>query len=227
MYPKHKYSVDVFALCYNEEHILQAFIDHYKNYFNANITFWDNESSDNSVNIILANGCTYHSYYSGGKMDEGNLLAIKNQCWKQSKADFVIVCDADEFLEVPTDIDGCTLIKTMGFDMIGEPDSRLGVLNQIYSKYIMFSPKDIQEINYSAGCHYCTPVGKIVQNELHALMLHRKYISEEHIIKRYESYSQRNSETNRMNGYCLHYDMNNANVVHNMFKELREKAQHI
>ena len=89
----------------------------------------------------------------------------------------------------------------------------------------MFSPKDIQEINYTAGCHYCTPVGKIVENELHALMLHRKYISEEHIIKRYQSYSQRNSESNRMKEYGLHYDMNDANVVHNMFQELREKAQ--
>jgi len=225
MYPKHKYSVDVFALCYNEEHILQAFINHYKNNFNANITFWDNESSDNSVNIILANKCTYYSYYSGGKMDEGNLLAIKNQCWKQSKADFVIVCDADEFLEIPTDINGCTLIKTRGFDMIGELDSRLGVYNSIYSKYIMFSPKDIQEINYNAGCHYCNPVGKIVENEIHALMLHRKYISEEHIIKRYKNYSQRNSESNRMNKYCLQYDIYDVNVVHNMFQELKEKAQ--
>jgi excinuclease UvrABC ATPase subunit len=89
----------------------------------------------------------------------------------------------------------------------------------------MFSPKDIQEINYTAGCHNCTPIGKIVENELHALMLHRKYISEEHIIQRYQSYSQRNSESNRMNRYCLHYDINNANVVHNMFQELREKAQ--
>ena len=147
MYPKHKYSVDVFALCYNEEHILQAFINHYKNNFNANITFWDNESSDNSVNIILANGCTYHSYYSGGKMDEGNLLAIKNQCWKKSKADFVIVCDADEFLEIPTDIDGCTLIKTRGFDMIGEPDSRLGVYNSIYSKYIPYNTEYLTTLN--------------------------------------------------------------------------------
>ena len=160
-------------------------------------------------------------------MDEQCLLAIKNQCWKQSQADFVIVCDADEFLEVPTDIEGCTLIKTRGFDMIGEPDSRLGVYNHIYSKYIMFSPKDIKEINYSAGCHYCKPVGRIVENEIHALMLHRKYISEEHIIKRYANYSQRNSEQNRMNGYCLHYDQNNENVVHNMFQELRQKAQYI
>jgi hypothetical protein len=225
MYPKHKYSVDVFALCYNEEHILQAFIDHYKNNFNANITFYDNESSDNSINIIKANGCNYISYYSGGKMDEQCLLAIKNQCWKQSNADFVIVCDTDEFLEVPTDIDGCTIIKTRGFDMVGEFDSRLGVFNQIYSKYIMFSPKHIQEINYSAGCHYCKPVGKIIENEIHALLLHRKYISEEHIKKRYVNYSDRNSEANRINGYCLHYDMNNENVIYNMFQELREKAQ--
>ena len=225
MYPKHKYTVDVFALCYNEEHILQAFIDHYKNHFNANITFWDNESSDNTINIINQNECKFHSYSTDNRFDEITQISIKNNCWKQSKADFVIVCDVDEFLEVPTDIDGCTIIKTRGFDMIGEPDSRLGVYNSIYSKNIMFSPKYIQEINYSAGSHYCTPIGKLVENEIHALMLHRKYISEEHIIRRYQNFSHRNSESNRMNGYCLHYDMNNANVIHNMFQELREKAQ--
>lgn len=225
MYPKEKYSVDVFALCYNEQHILQAFIDHYKNKFNANIIFHDNESTDSSLNIIKNNSCEYYTYSSNGQMDEANLLNIKNNCWKQSKADFVIVCDTDEFLEVPTDIDGCTLIKTRGFDMIGEPDSRLGVFNDIYSKKIMFSPKHIQEINYEAGCHFCTPIGKIVENEIHALMLHRKYISEEHIIKRYKHYSQRNSQSNRLNGFCLHYDLNNENIIHNMFQELRQKAQ--
>jgi hypothetical protein len=225
MYPKHKYSVDVFALCYNEEHILQAFIDHYKNNFNANITFFDNESSDNSLNIIKENGCNYQTYCTDGKMDEISLLAIKNHCWKNSKADFVIVCDTDEFLEIPTDIEGCTIIKTRGFDMIGDTNSRLGVYNEIYSKRIMFSPKHIHQINYSAGCHYCTPEGKIVENEIHALMLHRKYISEEHIINRYQNYSNRNSESNRLNGHCLHYDQNAEYVIHNMFEELRQKAQ--
>lgn len=225
MYPKDKYTIEVFALCYNEEHILQAFIDHYKNNFNATITFYDNESTDNSLSIIKENGCNYISYDSGGTMDEKWLLEIKNNCWKNSKADFVIVCDTDEFLEIPTDIEGCTIIKTRGFDMIGDCDSRLGVFNEIYSKRIMFSPKHIEEINYWAGCHYCSPVGNIVENEVHALMLHRKYISEEHIMKRHQHYSSRNSQYNRQNGYCLQYDRNNENIIYNMFQDLRQNAQ--
>lgn len=225
MYPKDKYSVDVFAICYNEEHILQAFIDHYKNNFNANIKFYDNESSDNSLNIIRENGCDYESFCSNGQMDESFILAIKNNCWKKSNADFVIVCDADEFLEVPSDIEGCTLIKTRGFDMVGGPESRLGVYNQLYSKYLMFSPKHIEQINYNGGCHTCNPIGKIVENEIYALMLHRKYISEKHIIRRYKNYSERNSDLNRMSGYCLHYDRNTENEVNELFDELRKKAQ--
>lgn len=225
MYLKDKYTIEVFALCYNEEHILQAFIDHYKNNFNAAITFYDNESTDNSLNIIKENGCNYISYDSGGTMDEKWLLEIKNNCWKNSKADFVIVCDTDEFLEITTDIEGCTIIKTKGFDMIGEHDSRLGVYSETYSKRIMFSPKHIQEINYTAGSHYCYPVGNIVENEIHALLLHRKYISEEHISKRHQNYSSRNSKSNRDNGYCLQYDQNNASIIYNMFQELRRNAQ--
>lgn len=227
MYPKDKYTVDVFAICYNEEHILQSFIDHYKNNFNANITFYDNESNDNSVNIIRENECNLYSFPTDGKMDELTLIAIKNQCWKKSTADFVIVCDADEFLEVLTDIEGCTMIKTRGFDMIGDIDSRLGVYNQLYSKYIMFSPKHIEQINYNPGCHTCNPIGKIIENETYALLLHRKYISEKHIINRYKKYSQRNSELNRNSGFCLHYDKNTENEVKHMFDELRNTAQQI
>jgi len=225
MYPKDKYTIEVFALCYNEEHILRAFIDHYKNNFNATITFFDNHSTDNSLSIIKENGCNYESYDSDNTMDERYLLQIKNNCWKNSKADFVIVCDTDEFLEIPTDIEGCTIIKTRGFDMIGELDSRLGVYNEIYSKRIMFSPKHIQEINYTAGCHYCSPVGKIVENKVHALMLHRKYISEQHIIDRYQSFSHRNSKYNRDAGFCLHYDQKRESIIGNMFQYLRNNAQ--
>lgn len=227
MFNKDKYSVDVFALCYNEEHILQKFIDHYKDNFNANITFYDNESSDHSVNIIRENKCGFVSYHTGGKMDELSLLAIKNNCWKQSTADYVIVCDTDEFLELKSDIEGCTIIKTKGFDIIGDLDSRMGVYNPIYSKYIMFSPKQINEIKYNAGCHTCNPIGNIVENEIPALLLHRKYISEEHIIKRYHNFSRRNSENNRENGYCLHYDMNSEIVINNMFNEMKKNAQQI
>lgn len=224
MYLKDKFTVEVFALCYNEEHILQAFIDHYKNNFNASITFYDNHSTDNSLNIIKENGCNYYSYDSGGTMDEQWLLEIKNNCWKKSNADFVIVCDTDEFLEIPFDITGCTIIKTKGFDMIGEHDSRLGVFNHLYSKQIMFSPKDIQEINYSAGSHLCNPIGNIIENEIHALMLHRKYISEQHLINRYQNFSNRNSQYNKINGYCTHYNVSSENII-NLFQELRQNAQ--
>ena len=227
LFNKEKYSVDVFALCYNEEHILQKFIDHYKDNFNANITFYDNESSDSSTNIMVDNNCNFVSYYTGGKFDEISQLAIKNQCWKQSTADFVIVCDVDEFLEVNCNIENCTLIKTIGFDMIGNLDSRMGVYNSLYSKYIMFSPKHIKEINYNAGCHTCNPIGSIVENTLPATLLHRKYISEKHIIKRYNNFSKRNSEANRQSGYCLHYDIESNKQIYDMFEEMRKNAIYI
>jgi len=225
MYPKDKYSVEVFALCYNEGHILQAFIDHYKKNFNASIYFFDNESTDSSIEIITRNNCNYTSFSTDNTIDEDIYLSIKNNLWKGSKADFVIVCDTDEFLEIPTDIEGCTVIKTKGFDMIGEPNSRLGVYNEVYSKYIMFSPKYIQEINYSAGCHLCNPEGKIIENEIHAKLLHRKYISEKHIMNKHKEYSMRNSKKNIENNHALHYNIFEQNDVQELFKSLINKAQ--
>jgi hypothetical protein len=225
MYPKHKYKVEVFAICYNEEHIIQAFIDHYKNNFDAKLTFFDNQSTDKTPSIIQKNKCELISFDTNNEIDETNYLRIKNNCWKDSNADYVIVCDVDEFLEIHTDIQDCTLIKTFGFDIVGDLDSRMGVYNELYCKYIMFSPKHIKEINYTAGCHYCNPEGKIIENEIPASMLHRKYISEDYLIKRHQEYSNRNSNRNKESGNALHYDKNSQIEINYLFEELRKKAQ--
>ena len=55
-------------------------------------------STDNSVNIMNEYGVNVIPYDTQGKLEESAFLNIKNNSWKGSDADWVIVCDTDELI---------------------------------------------------------------------------------------------------------------------------------
>jgi hypothetical protein len=217
-------SIDVFAICYNEEVLLPYFIKHYQS-MGANITIYDNYSTDNSVAIIKQAGCTYIPYDSNNQIRDDLYLSIKNECWKKSKADFVIVCDIDEFLEVDFDTSKYTIINTQGYDMLGIPPSRFGVKNDMYSKHIMFRPSEFKQIGYSFGCHKCAPEGNISGSKETANLLHYKYISEEHVYSRHLLYQSRLSDINKKYGWGIEYQTPEEEKIQTKFSELTIKSK--
>lgn len=219
------YTVDVFAICYNEEFMLPHFIKHYKEHFNANITVYDNYSTDRSKEIILEAGCNYVPYDSQSQIRDDIYLQIKNECWKKSKADWVIVCDVDEFLYVDFDIKDYTIINTKGYDMYGGPDSNVGVYNPMSSKHIMFRPDCFEQIGYTAGCHRCNPKARrLMGSREHAILKHRKFISEEYVYGRHKMYAERLSAVNKKYGWGVHYEGVTMDKVKEQFNELRKKC---
>lgn len=219
-------TVEVYAIMYNEEYVLPHFLKHYQNNFNAKITVFDNHSTDNSRQIALDHGCTVKTFDTQGKINEAWYLNIKNQAWKNSKADFVMVIDIDEFLELPFDLDinRFTILNTLGYDMIGEPSSRMGVHNGMFNKKVCFSPKHVKEINYIPGCHTCNPVGNLIYSSP-ATLLHRKYISEEYVLKKHNEYESRLSAFNKERGYGVHYENNTIQSVKEKFEYLWKNAK--
>ncbi len=218
-------SVEVFAICYNEAKLLNKFILHYQDRFDADkITIYDNYSIDGSKEIIEQMGCTYIPYDSGGQIRDDIYLDIKNNCWKNSKADWVIVCDIDEFLEVDFDPSDSTILSVKGFDMVGDLNSRMGVPNKMYSKNIMFKPSEIKEINYLAGCHYSKPEGNIKFSRNVAKLLHRKYISEDYVFERHLMYQERLSDVNKQFGWGIEYQNVERKKIEEKFVELRKNA---
>lgn len=118
--------VHVFSMAHNESHLLPYFVRHYRDRFpTCDITIFDNESTDNTASIGRDLGCEVIPIISGGLVDR-ILLSVKNESWKTSQADWVIVCDVDEFLQLHQvelerlDKDGETIVSTKGFDMVGE-----------------------------------------------------------------------------------------------------------
>lgn len=219
-------NIQVYTITYNEEFILPHFIKHYKEKFNAHITVFDNFSTDRTKEIIVNSDCEYKTYDSAGQIRDDLYLSIKNECWKGSKADFVIVCDADEFLEVNFDYAPYNLIRTQGYDMIGAPPSRLGVKNNMYSKAVMFRPSEYAQIGYAPGCHFFQPQPKnrMVISKETAKLLHYKYISPEYLYERHLMYQSRLSSFNKIYGYGIEYNNVQQDKINTRFNELLKGA---
>lgn len=214
--------IHAFILTWNEQDIIGLVIKHYQKLCDK-ITILDNHSSDHTATIAKDLGCEVQKF--GNKFfDDAENMKIKNECWKRSDADWVIVCDCDEVLLLPrTGVrpsEKATIFKTQGWQIMSEQmpkEDLLEITNGYpfnnYSKNIIFNPKEISEINYNPGSHRCNPVGNVVWSEETLYVLHYKHIGGvERTIKRYKEYSKRMSKNNRKNGWGIHYNQTPARL---------------
>ena len=74
--------ITIYSICYNEQVMMQFFINHYRNLFpNCRIVIYDNYSTDRTEEIALANGCEVIKYDSNNEIRDDLYLEIKNNCW--------------------------------------------------------------------------------------------------------------------------------------------------
>lgn len=221
--------VHLYAVCWNEERILPHFMAHYGPMVD-HFTIYDNGSTDSTLELLATYPhVTVVRTGRGGVFDEGANLRIKNSAWKESagKADFVIVCDMDEFLFHPNlDVllflmkkHGFTVLKPLGFQMVSEKLPAYDgshLLTQLiplgvedshnYSKTVLFDPNLLKEIRFSPGCHRSRPEGRVkVFRSDHARLLHYKYVDREEILRKTRAYRQTFSEESRAKGWGRHY----------------------
>lgn len=224
--------IEAYILVWNEMDILPLVIKHYKKFCDK-IIILDNHSTDGSDKYAESVGCEVRKF--GTKFfDDAENMKVKNECWKGSQADWVIVCDCDEILyysyntglgdDVTHDLpirvfadyheSGCTIFKTQGWQIMSDAmpiNDLLEITNGYrfdnYSKNIIFNPKAIKEINYNPGAHRCNPVGDVVYSQETLYILHYKHIGGiERTIKRYKEYKPRMSPINRKKGWGIHYN---------------------
>src|SRR6185436_1882712 len=137
--------------------------------FCQRIVMHDQYSTDASVHIAKFLGFEIRNFGSANQLNDQWYLDVKNNCWKEDRdtADYVIVCDADEF--ITPDILKGTAPKVRGFNMISDhlPEKdifeiKTGEFSENYSKQAIFSPKYIDEINFVHGCHMNRMQGNII-----------------------------------------------------------------
>ena len=76
-------SFAVYAICWNEEDLLPAFLHHYRHA--DRIVVFDNESSDQSREIVLAAGREARSFSTEGSFNDEVHRLLKNNVWKDSR----------------------------------------------------------------------------------------------------------------------------------------------
>lgn len=227
--------IEVFAICYNEEVMLPYFLNHYCSFCDK-ITIYDNYSTDRSESICKANPFVQViKYDSGNQIRDDIYLQIKNNCWKGSTADWVIICDIDELVygiipgdwhnegaiflydEITDIISNYTVISPDWWEMVGDhvpsgpgqiySDINEGRCHGQKTKCIMFRPDKIREINYHPGCHGIDAVGDVrILHTSEMKILHYKYLSPGYVIERHRIFGERLSAINRQNRWGVQYD---------------------
>jgi hypothetical protein len=160
--------IEVFSVCKNEEELIPYYLKHYEK-FADKITIYDNYSSDNSKSILEKHPLVEVKQFGNPNVfEEDDLVNIRNTCWKNSNADWIIVCDMDELVYANNIKERLSksnyhVIKPYGLDIIKEntENCNLNILendlifrnNSGFCKPVIFNPKYISNITFSAGSH--------------------------------------------------------------------------
>lgn len=237
--------LEVFTQCWNEERFLPYFLRHYTA-FASQITIWDNESTDRSIEIAGSFPNTrILSRDSGGELRDDILRDFKNECWKEvaGTADWVVVVDVDELLHHPSLLaylrecraKGITLPWPTGYEMVSKTfpstsgqvyeEIREGVEDDWYSKPAIFDPGAITEINYIHGAHSCEPIGRVVEDRSPELkLLHYRFLGLEYVLPRFESRRQRQSSVDVQRGLGYHFQKK-PREIKRWFKSIEKQAR--
>jgi hypothetical protein len=189
--------IHVYTFAYNEEALMPYFLRHYGS-FADRIVIHDNGSTDRTRQIAGAHPkVEVRDWDTGGRYDNVALIGLKNHCWKESRgqADWVIVCDFDEFLyhkALPEYLQtlkrsGVKVPKVSGWQMVSDEGPTgdgqlydrifLGASDSTwYGKQIIFDPQ-IEEIRYDLGAHHARPSEPAQPSELN--LLHFRFIGVE------------------------------------------------
>ena len=219
--------IHYYAVCWNEEKML-PFVFDYFGLFVDRFIIYDNGSTDQSIEIVNARHNAKLVHFETEGFDDTVHAQIKNNCWKRSrgKADYVIVCDIDEFayhpdiskylieianqhISIPTPVGYNMYSTTFPLYQKGDDITKLvqtGVPDDGYSKCILFDPHRVVEINYDAGAHICHPWGQIKRGGEYKV-LHYKNLDIEAVLTRTRINAERLSPANREQnlGYAYLY----------------------
>ena len=230
--------INIFLLCFNESVLLPHTVSHYKKQLpSCKITVYDNESTDNSVELAKSLGCNVVSWSSNNILDEDKQTELRNNCWKDVERGWIIVADMDEFVCVTEpDLEnelkqGTTILKIKGVDMIGESNKvdlcdiqlqqlRKYVDNFMENKCLCFYRESIIDMRYGPGSHSCRPMGVIKYSSKEYYNKHMCNLGLPFLINKIKNRYERSHEM-RKKGWSTHYTNNEAKIRIEYMKKLR------
>ncbi len=212
-----KLRIVLYFINWNDSFYFPFIKEHYGK-FCERIVLLDSHSTDNSVQLARDLGFEVRTFGVRGVLDDQHYLDIKNEVWKECRGkgiDYVIVCDADEFVCIDDLENGGSAPKVTGYNMISEtlPEKSVmeintGVLSPEYSKQAIFSPDKIGEIHFGHGCHFNYIKGDITTGGNCRLLHYRCIGGVERLIQKHRQYRARMSTFNKQHGLGFHYNYN-------------------
>jgi hypothetical protein len=217
---------DLHILNFNETDILPWALKHYRTFCKRMIVH-DLGSTDGSREEAAKLGAEIIQHDCKGEFDDTLNQRIKNEAWRGTDADWVIMADADELIYFPFgaeaslkcyDAQAVPVVKPWGFEMLHDAMPTEGTSqiydqvkyggrdDQWYAKPILFSPKRVASISFGTGAHVCegkTHQGKQIRNPVSpnyptCLLLHFHHIGGvDRIARRYDENLARRSEINK------------------------------
>lgn len=233
-------NVEIYALCNQEAMILPYFMRHYNQY--GQVFLFASHSEDGSEELAKSLGAIIVPMDTNNEVNDEIFTDVKNNCWKASKADWVIICDTDEFIYHPHFIAYLetvqdTIIVPKNYEMFSDvfPTTQGQIYEEVNMgfaykddpnrKMFLFKPQEIVSMNYAPGCHSADPIGNVsIHYESKIISMHMKHLSVDYVVKRNAYLSSRMSAVNRARGWGFHvhlppssvqeyFDKNKPNLV--------------
>ena len=210
--------VECHIIAWNEADTIALTINHYKTFCDR-IILHDNLSDDGTDTIAIELGAEVRKFGRHGELSDKEYLKIKNQVWKKSDADWVILVDCDEILQIDRQTlqsekdKSKTIFNTYGWQVFSKElplksfsEITNGFHDRNYSKLAVFNPKALLDINYSYGCHTAFPKGRVEYSDVVIPLFHYRNIGgPERLIARHRLYRKRLSPLNKELGLGCHY----------------------
>jgi hypothetical protein len=215
--------IEVYIMTNNEEMMIPYIMRHYSQF--AKVILLESHSTDNTIKLAGSLGAEVWVYDIPDEINDLTHLQIKESCWKESKADWVIVVDADEFVYHPDIISelkktDATVIHPKFYNMFTEvfPTTEGQIYDEVkygtdgdfwLSKMNLFRPSEITRMNWSIGCHHASPEGNVkIDENTEIKTLHMRFMGREYMIDRYKRNAKRLSAVNQANGWGIQLNWN-------------------
>ena len=220
--------IETYILANNEEKIIPYVMRHYTQF--SDVILLENSSTDRTIEIVESMGGEVWTYDREDNINDEWFTYIKNNCWKESKADWVIIVDADEFVYHPNikeylEKTDATIFLPKFFNMFSEnfPTTEGQIYEEVNmgrqegGKMNIFRPSEITDIDYSPGCHSAAPKGNVIlKTDSELITMHMRHLSKQYVIDRNARFSKRLSQLNREKGWGWHVDLPAEDIIRYM-----------
>lgn len=215
--------IETYCLAHQEEKILPYFLKHYTQF--SKVILLEGHSTDRTIEIAESFGAEIRKVDSNNEVNDEIWLQVKNNCWKDSKADWVIICDADEFVyhqnieRYLSETDSILFMPRL-FNMMSEkfPTGNDQIYNEVQygkeggAKMNLFRPGIVKEINYSIGCHHADPKTEFadIKPDLTSpiITMHMRHLGRKETLLKNKYLFSRLSPVNKKHGWGYHLGPN-------------------